>query len=83
VPDFYSGATGPSGRFTEGFSLRRLHTLSFGPDFSAPRCLADEVLPGLLRNWTIRQALGTVARAHRCFDELSTREAKSLALLQE
>ena len=23
--EFYSGATGPSGRFTEGFSLRRLH----------------------------------------------------------
>jgi len=25
LPDFYSGATGLSGRFTEGFSLRRLH----------------------------------------------------------
>jgi len=24
VLEFYSGATGPSGRFTEGFSLRRL-----------------------------------------------------------
>jgi hypothetical protein len=26
LPDFYSGATGLSGRFSEGFSLRRLHT---------------------------------------------------------
>jgi len=25
LPDFYSGATGLSGRFAEGFSLRRLH----------------------------------------------------------
>jgi hypothetical protein len=25
VLEFYSGAAGPSGRFTEGFSLRRLH----------------------------------------------------------
>ena len=25
LPDFYSGATGQSGRFTEGFCLRRLH----------------------------------------------------------
>ena len=24
MPEFYSGATGLSGRFTEGFSLRRL-----------------------------------------------------------
>ncbi len=27
--EFYSGATGPSGRFNEGFSLRRLHAISF------------------------------------------------------
>ena len=27
-PDFYSGATGQSGRFSEGFSLRRLHPMS-------------------------------------------------------
>ena len=25
MPDFYSGATGPPGRFSAGFSLRRLH----------------------------------------------------------
>ena len=27
LPDFYSGATDRIGRFTEGFLLRRLHTL--------------------------------------------------------
>ena len=27
LPDFYSGATGQPGRFSEGFSLRRLHLL--------------------------------------------------------
>jgi hypothetical protein len=26
LPDFYSSATGPPGRFSEGFLLRRLHT---------------------------------------------------------
>src|SRR6516162_8955907 len=26
LPDFYSGATGPPGRFSEGFLLRRLHS---------------------------------------------------------
>ena len=25
LPEFYSGATGPTGRFNEGFLLRRLH----------------------------------------------------------
>jgi hypothetical protein len=34
VLEFYSGAAGLSGRFTEGFSLRRLH-LS-GPSHSNP-----------------------------------------------
>src|SRR5262249_49170961 len=29
LPDFYSGATGPPGRFSEGFLLRRLHTMVF------------------------------------------------------
>jgi hypothetical protein len=27
LPDFYSGVTGPSGCFTEGFSLRRLQVV--------------------------------------------------------
>src|SRR4029077_13426163 len=30
LPDFYSGATGLSGRFSEGFSLRRLHLTTGG-----------------------------------------------------
>src|SRR6516165_4808943 len=32
LPDFYSGATGQPGRFSEGFSLRRLHS----PDVNNP-----------------------------------------------
>src|SRR5262249_9141218 len=54
LPDFYSGATVPPGRFSEGFSLRRFHLgypewqraatgFLLTPGYPQPRCTIAEV----------------------------------------
>ena len=51
--EFYSGATGPSGRFTEGFSLRRLHS---APSDDAPLDQDDrKVMKDLIEQLKIEQ----------------------------
>jgi hypothetical protein len=44
LPEFYSGATGLTGRFNEGFLLRRLHDALFGGRLGRVARLASERL---------------------------------------
>src|SRR5208282_5192127 len=61
VPDFYSGAAGLPGRFTEGFSLRRLHSRHAQSTRHACRLLFTQksavsltIVGKLMRSWWLK-----------------------------
>src|SRR5271170_2049107 len=68
LPDFYSGATGRPGRFSEGLLLRRLHGLGprTGPEpFHAAAVVCGQKKPPTKRGAVgLDTPLGTRRRAH-------------------
>src|SRR5271170_315084 len=70
VLEFYSGATGLSGRFTEGFSLRRLHSVEFPPQvirtghWSRPQDVFAVLLESSQRRHAGLSALGKTRQKH-------------------
>ena len=56
IPEFYSGAARPPGRFIEGLFPRRLHEVGIFPNEEAVAHLVDALLLEQNGEWTVQRA---------------------------